>query len=146
MKRLTLLAIGIFAVTASAHAQAATAGAAKPKSYPKDLPPALVKEAKITESQAAAIAMKAIPGATIAKMELEKEGGKFIYSYDLKTAGKAGIDEVHVDAMTGVLLDTAHETPADEKAEAAKERAEQAKKPAAKKPAAKKPPADASRP
>ena len=29
-------------------------------------------------------------------MELEKENGKLIYSYDIKTEGKSGIDEVQV--------------------------------------------------
>jgi uncharacterized membrane protein YkoI len=134
MKRVTLLAIATVVAT-SAHAQATKApSAAKAKGYPKDMPAALVKEAKITEPQAAAIALKAVPGATIDKMELEKEDEKFIYSYDLKTAGKKGIDEVHVDAMTGALLGRAHETPADEKAEAAKEKAESKKAPAKKPP------------
>ena len=71
-------------------------------------------------------------------MELEKEDGQFIYSYDLKTAGKPGIDEVHVDAMTGAVVSNAHETPAEEKAEAKKEKAERKD---ARKPVAKKPPA-----
>ena len=137
MKRSILVAgLGV-ALATTAHAQSTkTAASSKPHEYPKDLPATLVKQAKITEAQAAAIALKSIPGSTIDKMELEKEDGKFIYSYDLKTAGKSGIDEVHVDAMTGAVVGKVHETPADEKAEAAKEKAEQAKKPAAKKPPA----------
>jgi uncharacterized membrane protein YkoI len=143
MKR-TILIAGLalaFAATAQGQATKSTAAAkpaAKPAGYSKDLPAALVKRAKVTEPQAAAIALKALPGSTIDKMELEEEDGKFIYSYDLKTAGKTGIDEVHVDAMTGAVLGKVHETPADEKKEAAKEKTE-GKKPVAK-PAAKKPP------
>jgi len=133
MKRTMLIAGLAVAFGATAHAQAAKPAAARPAGYAKDLPAALVKKAKITEPQAAAIALKAMPGSTIDKMELEEEDGKFIYSYDLKTAGKKGIDEVHVDAMTGAVVGNVHETPADEKREAAKEKAE-AKKPVAKKP------------
>lgn len=137
----TILVAGLavaLAATAQAQATKSTAAqkptAAKPAGYSKDLPAALVKKAKITEPQAAAIALKAIPGSSVDKMELEEEDGKFIYSYDLKSPGKKGIDEVHVDAMSGLVVGNVHETPADEKAEAAKEKAELAKKPAAKKP------------
>lgn len=111
--------------------------------YPRDLPAALVKEAKIPEPAAARAALKAVPGARIEKMELEKEDRQFIYSYDLKTPGKAGIDEVHVDAMTGAVVSKVHESPAEEKAEAAKERQERKD---AKKPVAKKPPTAAKTP
>ena len=63
-------------------------------------------------------------------VELEKEKGKLIYSYDIKTAGKSGIDEVNIDAMTGKIIAFEHESPAAEK----KEAAEDAKKAAAVKP------------
>lgn len=137
MKRNAFVLAGLSTLlfATAAIAQAPKANAGKP-SYKRDLPPALVREARITEPQAAAIALTAIPGAKIDKMELEKEDGQFIYSYDLKTRGKRGIDEVHVDAMTGALLNSVHETPALEKAEAAKEKAE-------KKSATKRPPAAA---
>lgn len=139
MRRMIVIGL-VSMVAATANAQAGKS-AAKPGTHPyaRDLPAALVREARITEPQAAAIALKAVPGSTIDKMELEKEDGKFIYSYDMKTAGKSGIDEVHVDAMTGKVVGNVHETPADEKKEAAKEKAE-AKKPHSKTPAGKKPP------
>jgi len=108
------------AVQAQTQTPAATTAAAKPK-YKRDLPAKLVKEAKITEAAAAEAALKAVPGGVIQAMELEKEDGKVIYSYDVKTAGKSGIDEVHVDAMTGAVISNVHETPADEKKEAAKD-------------------------
>ncbi len=50
--------------------------------------------------------------------EIEREGGKLIYSFDMKVAHKSGIDEVNIDAMTGKLIANQHETPKDEKAEA----------------------------
>jgi uncharacterized membrane protein YkoI len=78
----------------------------------------LEKEAKITMGQARALASKTVPGATIQAGEIERENGKLIYSFDMKTKGKSGIDEVNIDAMTGRVIGNQHETPKDEKAEA----------------------------
>jgi len=50
---------------------------------------------------------------------IEEEDGKLVFSFDIKTAGKTGIDEVTVDAIGGRLLAVQNETPKDE----AKERA-----------------------
>jgi uncharacterized membrane protein YkoI len=139
----------VFAIVATLVSTAALAQAPKsatkpekPK-YHRSLPKSLVKEATVTESAAAAAAKAAVPGATIDKVELEKEGGKLIYSYDLKTAGKSGVDEVHVDAMTGAVISNVHETPAQEKAE---KNAEKKEAPKARKPESKKPPVAAKKP
>jgi uncharacterized membrane protein YkoI len=82
---------------------------------------ALAKEAKIAEADARATALKEVPGATFEAVELEKENGKLIYSYDLKVAGKNGIEEVQIDALTGKMVSHAHEAPADSAKEAAEE-------------------------
>lgn len=50
--------------------------------------------------------------------ELEFEGGKWIYSFDLKSAKDSQVHEVHVDAISGKFLDKHTETAADEKKEA----------------------------
>ena len=119
MKRSILVAAAALIVAATAGAQASkSATDSKPPKYKKHLPKTLVKEAKITETQAADAALKAVPGAAIDNMSLEKEkDGKLMYAYDLKTKGKAGYDEVHIDAMTGTVVSTSHETKAEEKAE-----------------------------
>jgi hypothetical protein len=96
-------------------------------SYKKAVPDSLAKQAKVAESAAARTALARVPKGAIQGVELENENGKLIYSYDIKTAGKRGSDEVHVDAMTGKIVAFAHETPADEKKEAAAAKA--AKKP-----------------
>jgi uncharacterized membrane protein YkoI len=95
--------------------------------YKRDLPDSLVKAAKITEDAAAATAQKRLPKAKIDAVELERENGKLQYSYDMKTAGKSGIDEVNVDAVTGKIIAVGHETPAAEKKEAAAEKKAAAK-------------------
>ena len=98
---------------------ATVAGAQTPKHHRKvETEAELQKEAKMTMADARAVALKEVPGATIQAGEIEREGGKLIYSFDMKTAGKSGIDEVNIDAMTGKLVSRQHETPKDERAKA----------------------------
>lgn len=93
--------------------------------------PGLLKKAKVTADAAIAVAKARLPNATISAAEIEEENGKLIYSFDMKTAGKSGIDEVNVDALTGkVVGKVQHESPAAEK----KEADEDAPKKAVKKP------------
>jgi hypothetical protein len=110
MMRLIVACALVTGIAARADAQA---------SYKKDVPDSLAKLAKVTEATAAATAQARVPKGAIQGVELEKEKGKLIYSYDIKTAGKSGIDEVNIDAMTGKVIAFGHESPADEKKEAA---------------------------
>lgn len=87
----------------------------------EESPAALQKEAKISEATARATALKEVPTGTVKKYELEREGGKLIYSYDISVPGKTGIEEVAVNAIDGSIVAHEHETPKMEKAEAAKE-------------------------
>ena len=105
-----------------------SAGAQKP-TYKRDMPARLVKEAKVKEADAVAIARHILPKADIASAELEREGGKLIYSFDMKTPGKDGIDEININAITGKQVGKVqHESGADERKEAAEEKAANKKK------------------
>lgn len=84
---------------------------------------ALRREAKIAEADARKTALAAVPGGRVQSHELEREKGKLIYSYDIKVAGKSGIEEVNVDAITGAIVAHEHEGAAAE----AKERKAEAK-------------------
>jgi uncharacterized membrane protein YkoI len=98
---------------------AAAAGAQQPGHHAKvETQAQLEKEARMTMPQARALASKTVPGATIQAGEIERENGKLIYSFDMKTKGKTGIDEVNIDAMTGTVIGNQHETPKAERAEA----------------------------
>jgi uncharacterized membrane protein YkoI len=98
---------------------ATTAGAQGPKHHKKvETQAQLQQEARMTMADARALALRTVPNATIQAGEIEREGGKLIYSFDMKTAGKSGIDEVNIDAMSGKVIAKQHETPKDEKAEA----------------------------
>lgn len=75
----------------------------------------LQKEAKISMRKAKSIAIKQVPGGKIKSAELEREGGKLIYSFDIK--GTKGITEVNVDATNGKVVAVQEESPAKEAAE-----------------------------
>ena len=87
---------------------------------------AMQKEAKISMKQARATALKKAPG-KIASAELERENGKLIYSFDIKSK-KGGVTEVNVDAMTGDVVAVQHENAAKEAAEKKQEAKEKATK------------------
>lgn len=111
MRTLALLPILVVALAGPAGAQQSAHKAHETQAD-------LEKEAKISMVTARAMARKEVAGAAIASGEIEREGGKLIYSFDMKTKGKSGIDEVNIDAMTGQLISKAHEAPKDERAEA----------------------------
>jgi uncharacterized membrane protein YkoI len=69
--------------------------------------------AKISMATARAIALKKVPGGKIESAELEREHGKLIYSFDIKTS-KPGVTEVNIDAITGKIISIDQETPAQE--------------------------------
>jgi uncharacterized membrane protein YkoI len=125
----SLLVLGSFAAIASAGAQQPThpAPTATPKS---DVPAALAREAKISLDSARTIAHAKLPKANVQSEELEREHGRLIYSFDMKTPGKAGIDEVNINAMNGALVGKiGHESAKTEAKEAAAEHAASPKKP-----------------
>lgn len=116
-------------VAAAALALMTTAAAAQgtQASYKHDIPEKLAKRAKITEDSASKIAQAKIPSGTIEAVELESEKGRLQYSYDIKVAGKSGIEEVNVSAKDGHVIGMHHESGATEKAEAAAEKIEKKK-------------------
>ena len=91
--------------------------------YRRDLPAELMKQAKVAEPEAAKSAAAKVPNGQIQAVELESEDGRLIYSYEIKVPGQSGIEEVNVNAKTGEVVGSEHETPATEKREAQKEKA-----------------------
>jgi hypothetical protein len=102
--------------------------------YKRDLPDSLKSQAKITEEAASKTALAKVPKGAIESVELEREKGKLLYSYDIKVAGKKGVEEVQVDAVTGKLVSAVHESAETEKKEAAAEAKEKGAAAKAKKP------------
>lgn len=81
-----------------------------------DVPAGLAKQAKISLDTARATALAKVHNGTVRSEELEKEHGKLIYSFDMKTK-QPGVTEVNIDAMNGKIIAVQHETPAKESAE-----------------------------
>lgn len=79
---------------------------------------ALAKEAKIKLEAAREIALKRAPG-KVESENLEREHGKLVYSFDIRT-GKE-ITEVQVSALNGKIVRVDKETLAQEAAEKRKE-------------------------
>jgi len=69
----------------------------------------------ISMQQARKIALARVPHGVIQSAELEKEGGKLIYSFDIKN--DKAITEVNVDAKNGKVVAVQNESPAKEAAE-----------------------------
>jgi uncharacterized membrane protein YkoI len=110
-----LLALAAGAATAQPHTPKIAGSAA------------LKARAKVSGDSATKVARAQVPNGKIQSAELEEEKGKLLYSFDIKVPGKSGVEEVHVDALTGAVLAREHETAASEKAE--KKAAKSTKKP-----------------
>jgi len=89
----------------------------------KEAEPGLKAQAKVTSDAAMKTALAKVPGGTISEAELEKEHGKLVYSFDITAPKKSGVQEVLVDASSGKVVSTKHESAAAE----AKEHAAEAK-------------------
>jgi hypothetical protein len=87
----------------------------------------LEKMAKVSKADAEKAALAAVKGKdadkTVAEGELEVENGYLIWSFDIKLAGKKGIEEVAIDAGNGKVLAVEHESDQAEAAEKAGEKA-----------------------
>jgi uncharacterized membrane protein YkoI len=101
----SLVAAG--AIIAAASTTLAAQGATP--TYKRDLPAALVKQATVSEANAAKTVAARLPNGRIQAVELENEGGRLIYSYEVKVPGRSGIEEINVNAKTGVVVNTEHE-------------------------------------
>ena len=85
---------------------------------------ALSKEAKITMEQAQKTALAREAG-RIQSKEIEREKGRLIYSFDIKTAD--GIHEVNIDATTGEVVEDSVESAAAEAKEKAADKKQKKK-------------------
>ncbi|HEX7940335.1 MAG TPA: PepSY domain-containing protein [Gemmatimonadaceae bacterium] len=124
----TVVAVGSFAFATTSGAQQTTKHTTmKTTTVHVKGDPKLKAEAKVSEADAIAPAEKEVPDGKIESAEIEREGGKLIYSFDVKAPHKSGVEEVNVDAMSGTVVKKEHESAKAEKAEMKKEAAEMKK-------------------
>ena len=83
----------------------------------RDTQSKLMAEAKVGRPEATKAALTRIPDGTVKSVELEKEHGALIWSFDITRPGTRDVSEVHVDAMSGKVLSVETETPAQERSE-----------------------------
>ena len=81
----------------------------------------LMSEAKVSKADAQKTALARVPNGTVKEGELEKEHGKLIWSFDISTPDSKDIQEVAVDALTGMVIAVETETPEDAAKEAAED-------------------------
>ncbi len=119
------LAVSLFAATLGLSPLALQAA---PKTTHKiETQADLQKDAKISMDKAREIALKKVPGGKIESGELERENGKLIYSFDIKTS-KSGVTEVNVNAIDGNIVAVQKENSAKEAAEKKQEAKEKTAK------------------
>ena len=136
MFKVIAVAVAIAAATTVAGAQAASASKAAVKTstqasmsttkrhhrgVKKQTQADLQKEAKIAEADARATALKEVPNGSVKSVELEREKGKLIYSYDITVPGKSGVEEVNINAIDGSVVGKMHESAKTERKEAKQE-------------------------
>ena len=81
--------------------------------------------ARVTEENARKAALASLGEgvkAEVKESELEVEKGCLIFSFDIRVAGRSGIQEIQVDAGDGKVLSSEHETDKKEAAEKPKEK------------------------
>jgi uncharacterized membrane protein YkoI len=133
------------AVAAPAGAQAAsshpamakkTASTAQHTMKVKESTPGLAAQATVSADSAQKIALAQVSHGWVRTAELEEQNGTLVYSYDIKARGKSGVEEVLVDAKTGAVVSTTHETAkAEAMVAAAEKKSMKPAKPASAKPA-----------
>ena len=81
----------------------------QPPAYRREVPRRLLAQATVSEDSALTIALARLPGAKARAVELENEHGHLIWSWELRLAGRTGIEEVNVDALDGHVVGVEHE-------------------------------------
>ena len=102
--------------------------AASAQTLMKEEKPGLMTRAKITPDSARKLALARVPKGKIEEEELEEEHGKLVFSFDIQVAGKTGVEEVQINALTGALVSKRHESPRQQAREKASDM-KSAKKP-----------------
>lgn len=94
--------LGLLLLGGTARGAAAQQTTPPRPSYERDVPAALLAQAKVSEDSARGLALAKLPG-TIEAVELLREGGKLVWVWDVHVAGKRGITEVSVNAIDGTV-------------------------------------------
>jgi len=111
------LAIGAFVA-------AAAEGSGKHLDHAVKSDLALAAQVRVNVQAARATALAKVPGSKFKTVELEREKGNLIWSFELVVPDKPGVDEVNVDAISGKVISVEHEGARTEAREAKHDRRE----------------------
>jgi uncharacterized membrane protein YkoI len=117
----TLIFLLMVPLSAAVSQSQTNASAPQPKFKLKAARSEYLQQAKVSSRVAADSALNRVPNGRIQEAELEKEHGRLVYSFDLSSPRKPGVEEVLVDAKTGSVVSVTHESPQSEARENAKE-------------------------
>ena len=79
---------------------------------------------RISEANAQKIALAQVANGSIKSSELENEMHRLVWSFDIAQSNTRSITEILVDANTGKIVATQHETPTQQAAETATDKAD----------------------
>jgi hypothetical protein len=117
--KLAMVAALLFGVAGIAGAQRPTRPAAAQRpSYKREVPAALLRQAKVSEDSALKVASARIRGGQVQALELENENGKLMWSWEFKIAGRPGVFECNVSALDASIIGVEHEMPVPDSARA----------------------------
>ncbi len=104
----------IAALAAVLAAAAVAPAAAQRPAYKRDVPPRLLRQAKVSEDSALKVAQARIPTGTVQALALQGGGkGNLFWSFNFAVPNQPGSYKVNVDAKTGALMGRVeHETAA----------------------------------
>ncbi|HEY7216262.1 MAG TPA: hypothetical protein VIC28_16690 [Thermoanaerobaculia bacterium] len=99
LKRTLILACltGAFVLTTSLFAEEPAA-------------PAAEAQASVSMDEAGIIALAKVPGGELTSKELGRLSGKLTYFFDIRTAGKKGVDVVSINASDGTVVSVKHKS------------------------------------
>ena len=120
---------GVLMLTSVFAAHAAAAQAAAAARPMKEDKPGMLARARVTPDSARKLALVQVANGVIDEEEIEEEHGKLVYSFDIKVAGRRGIEEIQIDALSGAMVSHKHETPRQEAQERAADAQAAGKKP-----------------
>jgi uncharacterized membrane protein YkoI len=107
MKTMTTLGLALVVALGVAAPAAAQQPATQRPTYEREVPAALVPQAKISEDSSLALALARVPHGVPDAVELVRHSGTLEWVWDIKVAGKRGITEVTVNATNGAV--TSHD-------------------------------------
>ncbi|HTT67336.1 MAG TPA: PepSY domain-containing protein [Gemmatimonadales bacterium] len=112
MQSVSLMAAALALIAAGgAPAQQPGPGRNPAAGYQREVPAALLRQAKVSEDSALKVAAARIPGGKVQAVELENEHGKLIWSWEFTLAGRPGVYECNVSALDGTIVGVEHEHP-----------------------------------